>query len=489
MKDLLRRIALGMGAGLSLLTASLAIFPSTALAAGETYRWIDFNTLEMSGGDLSGGAIFKLVQGSSPERFSAEQLPKHESGCSLSMTITVTGPNSGTIAAPLPKPPTGPSIGNPGTVYCHDIKYKEVCSGIWPFRECHFEYDGPRFPGVSEGYNGKTINIQGVRPGSGDQSETDLDKGVGVTINGPQPANASPPDITIQIKTLEGTVVQTATATQEAALGSDDPNNPNYLDPQFRPVHYYHKFLLDPGKYLACASIVIPDCRPFEKKKFEPLFLEYGETSTERSVIAKITAVYASSPQNMTIGPLEVSLRKPDGSTITIQTNKIDHRMSSEEEQAGGLASATYQFGLQGEFRDINPGTYVVCVEGQAECKDVTKQAGENAIVEFRIDWNSYSDSTEEKDCKEKYEVMGTRAITFLVCSIIDTATYAVGQLDSAIADLLTIDVADVFDDDDVSNAFHTAWNSFRLFALGLLIIAALIMVVSQAAGLEILDA
>ncbi|HEX9153779.1 MAG TPA: hypothetical protein VF809_03085, partial [Candidatus Saccharimonadales bacterium] len=473
---------------MSLLTSALAFFPATVLAAGETYKWIDFNTIEVSGGNLSNAGTLKLSQGSNPEVFSFEKQPKHKDGCSLSLTVTLTGANTARLSTPKPRDKV--SIGNPGEHYCDDPKYEVKCSGWGPWKECTRKFVGAQYPGIYEDYNGKTINIEGTRPGSGNQTETDLDRGVGVTINAPNPANASPANITIQIKKADGAVLFTANPAQEAALGSADPNDQNFLEPSLRPVSYYSKFLLDPGKYLVCADIVIADCRQFEKKKFEPLSLEYGETSTERSVIAKITVDYVGGVQDMTVGPLEVTLRKPDGSIIAIQTNKQTHKMSSEEEQANGLVTAEYTFGLEGVFRDMDPASYQVCVIGLSECKDVVKQAGENAIVEFRIDWNDFSEDQEyDRDCKEKYEIMGTRAITFAVCAVIDTGTFVIGRLDTVISDLLTVDVQNVFNDDDASNAFHKAWNSFRLFALGLIVVAALIMVVSQASGLEVVDA
>jgi hypothetical protein len=485
MNQIFKKITLGIMAGLSLVAVLSAALPQRAAAAGETYKWIDFNTLEVSGGDLKGTTQFKMVQGSAnPQRFIAINFPDHEAGCEIELRIEVVNNSTLKLSAPLPAMPTGPVARPAGAVFCSDMK-EECTLGIF---NCKFV---PRFPGVSASYNGQTVTAQGTRPGDDNQSEDDIDKGVGVTINAPNPASSSPATITIQIKDPGGTkVFATATPGQEAALGSDDPNNQNYLEPDFRPVHYFNNFLLDPGKYIVCANIVIPDCRAFEKKKFEPLFLEYGETSNERSVIAKIKVKYAGGPQDMTVGPLEVTLRKADGSIIAVQTNTQKHEMSSDEEQANGLITVNYEFGLEGVFKDMEPGTYQVCIVGEPECKDVTKQAGENAIVEFTIDWNVFSeDNAEDKDCREKYEVMGTKAITFLVCSIIDTGTYAVGQLDSAIAGLLTIDVKDIFDDNDQGNAYHKAWNSFRFFALGLLVVAALIMVISQAANLEIVSA
>ncbi|MEK7153214.1 MAG: hypothetical protein AAB834_04655, partial [Patescibacteria group bacterium] len=387
MKRTYKRITFAILAGISLTASLIGTFPAIVSAAGETYVWKDFNTIVVSGGDLRGSIEFKLVQGSNPERFASTSPVEHSAGCDLRSSINVSGNTSGTLVSPLPGDPQGPQVRPEGAVYCSDMH--EVCSGIWPFRSCHLE---PRFPGISASYNNQTISIQGTRPGSGNQSETDQQKSVSVTINAPNPANASPDTITIEVKDASGNVVQSATPGQEAALGSDDPNNPNFIEPDLRPVRYHHTFRLDPGRYTVCASIVIPDCRAFEKKKFESLTLEYGETSSQRSVIAKITVDYVGGPQNMTVGPLEVTLRKPDGSVITVRTGTREHKMTNEEEQANGLITVTYSFELEGEFKAMDPATYEVCVVGLAECKNVVKQSGADAIVNFRIDWNAFSE-------------------------------------------------------------------------------------------------
>ncbi|MET1033572.1 MAG: hypothetical protein ABWX94_03660, partial [Candidatus Saccharimonadales bacterium] len=46
-----------------------------------------------------------------------------------------------------------------------------------------------------------------------------------------------------------------------------------------------------------------------------------------------------------------------------------------------------------------------------------------------------------------------------------------------------------IFDKTGNGSSYHSAWNSFRVIALGLVVIAALVMVISQATGLDILDA
>jgi hypothetical protein len=493
MKQVYKRLGFGALAVISLLTSLLALFPVGVSAAGETFTWKDYNTFTVSGGDLKGSYDYKMVQGSNPQKFSpagGTNFPEHEAGCDLGFTVILSSDSAGKIEYKLPSEPSGPSARPEGAVYCNDVKYKEVCSGIWPFRDCHFEYDGPKFPGVSEDYSGRSITIGGTRPGSNEQTETEQDKEVTVIVNSPNPNSSSAETIGMQIKDASGKVVATAQPAKEPALGSDDPNSDRFVDPAYQPVYYLHTFKLNPGDYTVCADIVIADCKAFKKEKFKSLILEYGDDSTARQIKVTVIATYIGGPKDLTVGPFEVNLRKPGGQIISQETDTQTHKMTEEEEWANGGITVEYELFTRTTFNGLDPATYEICVVGIEECQDVVKKAGETAEVTFTLDWNQYNaDNTYERDCKDKYEVMGVKAITFVVCSIIDTGTYAVGALDSLIADLLTIDTNDIFDDGDTSNAYHTAWNSFRAFALGLIVIVALVMVVSQAAGVAILDA
>ncbi|HEU4914725.1 MAG TPA: hypothetical protein VFT16_05000, partial [Candidatus Saccharimonadales bacterium] len=490
MKQVCKRFGFGIAAVISFLTTVSVLFPQQAAAAGETFTWKDYNTITVSGGDLKGSYQYKLIQGSSPHRFNAApDLPEHKRGCDVGFTITLNDDKSGRISYPLPKIPEGDSARPTGAVYCNDMKVKEVCTGVWPFRDCHNEWDGPRFPGVSEDYN-RSITINGTRPGSNQQTETEQQKEVTVMVNSPNPNSSSGQTIELVIKDASGKVVSTAEPVKEPALGSDDPNSDRFVDPAYQPVYYLHTFKLEPGKYTVCGTIVITDCRSFTKVKFEPLSLVYGDNSVDRRLTVEVIATYIGGPQDMTVGPFEVNVQHPGGLIVTQETDTQSHKMSNEEEQAQGGVTVEYELATRTVFNGLEPATYEVCVVGVEECQDVIKKAGEEAKVTFKIDWLKYSaDNTYERDCREKYNVMGVRAVTFLVCSAIDTGSYVVGVMDSVIGNLLTVDTTDLFNDSDTNNAYHTAWNSFRAFALGLIVIAALIMVVSQAAGIEILDA
>ena len=485
MKQVFKRFAFGVLALLSLLTSFAAFLPKDVHAAGENFKWIDYNTLEMSGGDLKNTVKFKLSANSNPQRFSPADAsrPTDKSGCDLDGSlITLSSDSSATFHNKTwdEVKNEGPSARPANVTWCWS--QEEDCTlGIF---NCHKKYEG-----IPEKYN-HGISISGTRPGSDQQSETELDKRVSVIINSPNPNASSADTITITIKDAAGKQVATSEVKKEAALGSTDPNSDTYVDPQFQPVNYVTDFELNPGKYVVCATIVIADCKSFTKEKFKTLILEYGDDSTVRKITVRVIATAVGGIQNLTVGPFEVTLRKPGGQIITQQTNTQSHKMTPEEEQAQGGTMATYELSTYTTFNGLDPATYEICVTGVEECQDVVKQAGEEAQVTFKIDWNAFNaDTVYERDCKDKYEVMGVKAITFLVCSVIDTGTYAVGKLDDTIASLLTVDTNDVFKDDDTGNSYHIAWNSFRAFALGLIVIAALVMVVSQAAGWELLDA
>ena len=475
MKQTLRRISFAFLASLSLFSSALAFFPQTAHAAGETFTWVNENTIKVTGGDLTGHTM-KLVQGSNPQRFTlatGEHAPVYKDKCSLAYWITLNNDNSATLGSPLPKK---------GAAIYGEQGAKDPCE-IWYVTE-----DKPSFPGVSESYNGRGITIAGKR--SGDQTETDTEKTVSVIINSPDPAASSPDSITITIKDKDGKTVASSAVKQEPSLGSADPNSDKYVDPNSRPVNYNTNFHLDPGEYLVCADIVIQDCKHFTKEKFKVLVLEYGDDSTTRQIKVHLKVTYLGGPKDLTVGPFDVILTKPGGGTVTVHTDTATHKMTPVEEASQGGGQVSYTLGIDTRFTGLDPATYNICVDGVEECKDVVKKAGETPEVTFTIDWLAFSeDNQTERDCKDKYEVMNVKAITFLVCSVIDTGTYLVGQVDNVISQMLTIDVKDIFDDSKTSNSFHLAWNSFRVFALGLIVIAALVMVISQAAGAEILDA
>lgn len=78
----------------------------------------------------------------------------------------------------------------------------------------------------------------------------------------------------------------------------------------------------------------------------------------------------------------------------------------------------------------------------------------------------------------------GGGVLNWIVCPLITAAQGAAQKLDGLINNELSVDVHQTFNQD-----FYNAWSSFRIIATAILLIAGLIMVVSQAMGFELLDA
>ncbi len=97
----------------------------------------------------------------------------------------------------------------------------------------------------------------------------------------------------------------------------------------------------------------------------------------------------------------------------------------------------------------------------------------------------------------------GFNPLNWLICGAVKGMVAVLRGVDSIINDLLSIGTPDNEKSGDpvkifatgcgadckTGDAYHAAWTNFRNIALGLLVIAGLIMVMSQAIGMEILDA
>lgn len=96
-------------------------------------------------------------------------------------------------------------------------------------------------------------------------------------------------------------------------------------------------------------------------------------------------------------------------------------------------------------------------------------------------------------DCNNDNLDCGGGSWNWLICPAIQLAQSAANKLDSFIMNTLDIDVKPIFDQTTTkgtaSYGYYTAWNSFRIIAVAILIVGGLIMVASQAMGFEVLDA
>lgn len=81
-------------------------------------------------------------------------------------------------------------------------------------------------------------------------------------------------------------------------------------------------------------------------------------------------------------------------------------------------------------------------------------------------------------------EILSANPANWIICPIVTGLQEAVNGMNAAIDALLTVDVNTLF-----GPTYKAAWDQFRIIAIGIIIIAGLVMVASQAFGFDFLDA
>ena len=103
---------------------------------------------------------------------------------------------------------------------------------------------------------------------------------------------------------------------------------------------------------------------------------------------------------------------------------------------------------------------------------------------------NGGSSTADPGDALQTCEVKLTNPLTWVVCPMINGARDLVAALNSTINDMLTLPTDKLFvTTNEPANQFYDSWSGFRYIAMGLLVIIALIMVLSQAIGVGPFDA
>jgi hypothetical protein len=106
------------------------------------------------------------------------------------------------------------------------------------------------------------------------------------------------------------------------------------------------------------------------------------------------------------------------------------------------------------------------------------------------------SDNTDENDdCDAKFY----NPLTWIICPIVDGTNKAIEALDNGINSMLTVGTTQIFDvdtnndgqvDQDSSGySYRQVWAAFRDIALGIVFISVMVVIISSALGLELLDA
>lgn len=83
-----------------------------------------------------------------------------------------------------------------------------------------------------------------------------------------------------------------------------------------------------------------------------------------------------------------------------------------------------------------------------------------------------------------------TNPLTWILCPVIGILTDFVDKIDGVITDQLDVKTGQIFCDQGATcQAYYQAWQTFRNIGLGFLVIGGLVIVISQAIGMEILSA
>ena len=85
--------------------------------------------------------------------------------------------------------------------------------------------------------------------------------------------------------------------------------------------------------------------------------------------------------------------------------------------------------------------------------------------------------------------ILSFNPLNWFICPLVDAAQGAVNQLTSAIDGMLTVDTNSTFGNNQTGNGFKSAWSTFRLFAIGIIIIAGLVMLIAQGLSMDFIDA
>lgn len=169
-------------------------------------------------------------------------------------------------------------------------------------------------------------------------------------------------------------------------------------------------------------------------------------------------------------------------------------------------------------LHNVAPGTYTVTLQGgynggssdnlgiSKTITGVVIKAGQNTVDLNQTANDAATAGSSTSTCKNK-DANGnctdakadkaldchSGALNWVVCPLIALASDASQTLDNFIMNVLDVDVGPIFDHTQDKNSasygYYTAWNSFRVVATAVLVIAGLVMVTSQALGFEFLDA
>lgn len=433
-----------------LISITTLLLPTPVSAAGETYTWVDFQTIRGTGGNFRTTANFiknRSTLPGQPETFGAGvQINMGGNNyCTESATITLTSNTSGRFTLY-----NGASIGAPG---------------------------GPPRCGLNDQiysqYNNTTVSIGGTRPGDAATAETDAQRNATFQVNSALPPDQSPANLIFAISGPNNFSRQVTLERRGDAS-----------------IYYYGTTALDPGSYTATAAPILTQPVSFEKVRFTPLSVTYGESFGNRAVNATIEVRHSGGVEEFTLQPIRLVVQRPDGTQVAeTMTAPLTVTPTSSQEQASGFITVDGTYFLRGSFANIDPGQYKLCVPAANACQDFTKEANRSADVTMSLS-GAQSDaaftaatggegSEESPSCESE-----GLDLSWIICPILTLIDKSITALDNAINNLLSVP------NDYLDNPkLEATWKRMRNLAYIILVPAMLVMVLGTALGFDFISA
>lgn len=466
------RIICGFLAALVMLLPIVALMPARVLAAGETWKWKDNQVVTVSGGDIKNS---ELRVNSQWQETVLWGMVTYQNKCVMNFQLKTS--EDGTYGI----------VYATGVTEASDVNVAETpsCTAVDP--------DGnERFPGVLQQYQNKVVTL-GDRPVDAD--ETENQKTVTVTVNSPNPASDSPGSVTITMKDDKGKNVEPPNEVPQQTPSWEGEGVPEGQ----RAVEYVATYKLEPGNYEVCETGIHNSCQTFTKEKFKTRAITFGESFVDRDIAVAIEINYFEPVNSRRIlGPADVTLEKADGSgsTKTIKTDSFA-RVPTDE-QADSDAYGEMSTTLRGTFKNIAPGQYKICVPIINECQTVTKKEGDSLAVVFKTRKAEQLTQGYSKDPDDGCPaIVKGWSMSKVFCPLVTASDKAVQGIEEYFVKRIVLNTEDIFgtsSEDGVSQsenakAYYAAWNSFRIIAIAIIIIAGTLMVFSEALGMQFMDA
>lgn len=469
-------------------------FSAVAHASGEQWKWTAYNKITISGGDLQRSAVitFPPVGNSISSTGTGDIFANN---CFYGVNVTFKNNTLGRDMVVVPS--SAPTVASPSGSSYH------ACS----------ESERSKLP-----FSGAVTTINDIPS----NEETDAEKKVSVFLGS---------GLTNSPAKMHVTITSVTSGNKYPIVGNRTATGPSY--PQYYKYNYVAVLdgLVAGNTYKACvtdavftkASSAAALCKQFTKVQHTPatISFEVGNAvdSLGKTISGNLTLdhpIINGASTTQPYGKYNLQLKSADGTKVfrTITVDMGDYTPSDtcrNSGACGSINSVTKGF----TFSNVGAGTYQLCVEGTTVCKTITRKINtpledvdltlsqeDTALASAAVDGSSEGDDPDlGLECGgSSIWAKIANPLNWLTCSVLGAMTQASKQLDNAINDMLCINEDGIFgngaatcggvgDKNNNSGGYKTAWNSFRLIALGLLVITGLIMVLSQTMGLEIFDA